>query len=46
MALGVVPRLPVWAGAGLDLITDVPSAADLVTVLAGQAAATLARVGG
>ena len=38
---GVVPPLPVWAGEGVDLITDVPSAADLVGTLAEQAAVAL-----
>jgi nitronate monooxygenase len=39
---GVIPPLPVWAGEGVDLITDVPSAADLVTALAAEAEAALA----
>lgn len=43
--LGVIPPLPVWAGEGIDLITDVPSAADLVTALAAQAEVALARAG-
>ncbi|GAA0562519.1 hypothetical protein GCM10010172_52170 [Paractinoplanes ferrugineus] len=42
---GVVPPLPVWAGEGVDLIKDVPSAADLVTALAGEAEIALARAG-
>jgi nitronate monooxygenase len=42
---GVVPPLPVWAGEGVDLISDVPSAEDLVTALAAQAEAALARAG-
>ena len=37
VARGAVPPLPVWAGEGVDLITDLPSAADLVTTLAAQA---------
>ncbi|MER8153576.1 hypothetical protein [Streptomyces sp. NPDC094472] len=37
VARGVIPPLPVWAGEGVDLITDVPSAADLVTEPAAQA---------
>jgi nitronate monooxygenase len=37
VARGAVPPLPVWAGEGLDLITDLPSAADVVTTLAAQA---------
>jgi nitronate monooxygenase len=42
---GVIPPLPVWAGEGVDLITDVPSAADLVTALAAEAEVALARAG-
>jgi nitronate monooxygenase len=42
---GVIPPLPVWAGEGIDLVTDVPSAADLVTALAAQAEVALARAG-
>lgn len=38
---GAVPPLPVWAGEGVDLITDVPSAADLVITLAAEAEAAL-----
>lgn len=45
VARGVIPPLPVWAGEAIDLITDVPSAADLVTTLAAQAADALARAG-
>ncbi|HVV24253.1 MAG TPA: nitronate monooxygenase [Pseudonocardiaceae bacterium] len=37
VADGEFPRQPVWAGEGVDLITDQPSAADLVGVLAAQA---------
>jgi nitronate monooxygenase len=40
-----IPPLPVWAGEGVDLITDVPSAADLVPALAAEAEAALARAG-
>jgi nitronate monooxygenase len=43
--LGVIPPLPVWAGEGIDLVTDVPSAADLVADLAVQAEAALRRIG-
>jgi nitronate monooxygenase len=39
---GVIPPIPVWAGESIDLITDVPSAADLVTGLAAEAEAALA----
>jgi nitronate monooxygenase len=42
---GVIPPLPVWAGEGIDLVTDVPSAADLVPALAAQAEVALARAG-
>ncbi|BBJ39934.1 hypothetical 2-nitropropane dioxygenase [Streptomyces antimycoticus] len=45
VARGVIPPLPVWAGEGVDLITDVPSAADLVTELAAQAEDALLRAG-
>lgn len=34
---------PVWAGQGLDLITDLPTAADLVGVLAAQAEEAVRR---
>jgi nitronate monooxygenase len=42
---GVIPALPPWAGEAVDLITDVPSAADLVTALAAQAEHALATAG-
>jgi len=45
VARGVVPSLPVWAGEAVDLITDLPSAADLVPALAGQAEDALAKAG-
>jgi nitronate monooxygenase len=45
VARGAVPPLPVWAGEGIDLITDVPSAADLVATVASQAEDALARAG-
>lgn len=45
VARGAIPPLPVWAGEGIDLITDLPSAADLVTTLATQAEDALARAG-
>jgi nitronate monooxygenase len=38
-----IPRLPVWAGEGIDLVTDLPPAADLVGLLAAQAEGALAR---
>ncbi|WP_067498751.1 nitronate monooxygenase family protein [Actinoplanes sp. TFC3] len=37
VARGVIPALPIWAGEGVDLITDVPPAQELVTRLAAQA---------
>ncbi|MFG3365980.1 NAD(P)H-dependent flavin oxidoreductase [Streptomyces sp. NPDC048156] len=43
VARGTVPPLPVWAGEAVDLITDLPSAADLVATLATQAEDALAR---
>ncbi|MEW2487011.1 hypothetical protein [Streptomyces sp. NPDC048411] len=43
MARGAVPPLPVWAGEAVDLITDLPSAEDLVTAMATQAQDALAR---
>ncbi|MFB9839868.1 nitronate monooxygenase, partial [Actinoallomurus acaciae] len=45
VARGAVTPLPVWAGEAVDLITDLPSAADLVTTLAEQAEQALARAG-
>ncbi|MER7892112.1 nitronate monooxygenase [Micromonospora sp. NPDC094482] len=45
LARGVIPPLPVWAGEAVDLITDLPSAADLVTTLAAQAEEALSRAG-
>ncbi|MFD9905738.1 NAD(P)H-dependent flavin oxidoreductase [Streptomyces sp. NPDC059063] len=45
VARGAIPPLPVWAGEAVDLITDLPPAADLVTTLATQAEAALARAG-
>ncbi|MGY6022038.1 NAD(P)H-dependent flavin oxidoreductase [Streptomyces spinosirectus] len=46
VARGDLPPLPVWAGEGVDLIDDLPSAADLVGALAEQAERALARAGG
>jgi nitronate monooxygenase len=46
VARGAVPPLPVWAGEGVDLVTDLPSAEHLVTAMAGQAQDALARAGG
>ncbi|MEV4345190.1 nitronate monooxygenase [Actinoplanes sp. NPDC049596] len=41
LARGVIPPLPVWAGESVDLILDLPSAADLVATLAAQAERSL-----
>ncbi|MEV6849280.1 nitronate monooxygenase [Actinoplanes sp. NPDC051411] len=41
---GAIPPLPPWAGEAVDLITDLPSAADLVPALAAQAEEALARI--
>ncbi|MGW6398168.1 NAD(P)H-dependent flavin oxidoreductase [Streptomyces sp. NPDC055134] len=43
VARGTISPLPVWAGEAVDLITDLPSAADLVTNLATQAEEALAH---
>ena len=45
MARGDVPPSPVWASEALDLITDLPPAADLVEALAAQAGRALASAG-
>ncbi len=45
VARGAIPPARVWAGEAVDLITDLPSAADLVTTLAAQAEQALARAG-
>lgn len=45
VARGVVPALPVWAGEGVDLVTDLPPAGELVGALAAGAEAALARAG-
>jgi nitronate monooxygenase len=45
VARGDLPPMPVWAGEAIDLIDDLPSAAELVTTLAGQAEDALARAG-
>lgn len=45
VARGAVPPLPVWAGEAVDLVTDMPPAADLVAALATQAVEALARAG-
>nr|BBJ50408.1 hypothetical protein SAVMC3_30370 [Streptomyces avermitilis] len=45
VAQGNIPSLPVWAGEAIDLIKDLPSAADLVATLAAQAEDALTRAG-
>jgi nitronate monooxygenase len=45
VARGAIPPQPVWAGEAVDLITDLPSAADLVPALAAQAEHALRRAG-
>ena len=45
LSQGDIPPLPVWAGEAVDLIDDLPSAADLVHSLAAQAEDALARAG-
>ncbi|GGV85695.1 2-nitropropane dioxygenase [Streptomyces gelaticus] len=45
VARGEVPPLPVWAGEGIDLVDDLPSAAGLVAALAAQAEDALTRAG-
>jgi nitronate monooxygenase len=43
VARGELPPQPVWASQAIDLITDLPPAADLVDTLAAQAEDALAR---
>ena len=45
IARGDLPPQPVWASEAVDLINDLPSAADLVGILAAQAERALARAG-
>jgi len=45
VARGDLLPLPVWASEAIDLINDLPSAADLVGALAAQAEDALARAG-
>lgn len=45
VARGELPPLPVWASEAIDLIDDLPSAAELVAALATQAEHALARAG-
>ncbi|MEO3889647.1 nitronate monooxygenase [Nonomuraea sp. B5E05] len=44
-ARGEISALPQWASEAIDLINDLPSAADLVSALAAQAEEALARAG-
>lgn len=46
LARGDLPPLPVWASEAVDLITDLPPAAELVGTLAAQAELALARASG
>jgi nitronate monooxygenase len=46
VASGAITPLPVWAGEAVDLVTDLPSAADLVPALATQAQEALIRARG
>ena len=46
LARGAIPPLPVWAGESVDLVTDLPSAADLVPALAAGVERALARLRG
>ncbi|MFM9443606.1 NAD(P)H-dependent flavin oxidoreductase [Streptomyces acidiscabies] len=43
LAAGTITPLPVWAGEAVDLITDLPSAEELVTRMAAEAQETLDR---
>lgn len=45
VASGDLPRQPLWASEAIDLISDLPAAADLVGVLAAQAEHALAHPG-
>ena len=46
VARGAVPPLPVWAGEGVDLVTDLPPAQELVEAMAVRAEEALARAAG
>jgi nitronate monooxygenase len=41
---GALPPEPLWASQAIDLITDLPPAAEVVAGLAAQAEDTLARI--
>jgi len=43
---GDLPSLPVWASEAIDLISDLPSAADLVAAIVAQARDALTRAAG
>ncbi|WP_416977071.1 NAD(P)H-dependent flavin oxidoreductase [Streptomyces sp. T028] len=45
VARGALPPLPVWAGEAVDLITDLPSACDLMSTLATQTETALRSAG-
>jgi nitronate monooxygenase len=45
VARGDAPPLPVWASEAIDLVTDLPPAADLVVTLAAQAERVLTQTG-
>ena len=45
VASGDLPPRPVWASEAIDLISDLPPAAELVSALAWQAEEALARAG-
>jgi nitronate monooxygenase len=45
VARGDLPPLPVWAGEAMDLVNDLPSAADLVSLLISQAERALSGAG-
>jgi nitronate monooxygenase len=44
VASGALPPKPVWASQAIDLITDLPAAAEVVAGLAAQAEGALARI--
>ncbi|MFG2041764.1 NAD(P)H-dependent flavin oxidoreductase [Dactylosporangium sp. NPDC048998] len=46
VASGELPPVPIWAGEGVDLINDLPSAADVVGTLVAQAEAAVAEAFG
>ena len=44
VASGALPPEPVWASQAIDLITDLPPAAEVIAGLAGQAEDALTRI--